>query len=314
MDNFLNNTKKKNHGLIKLRKGKLKLFVKKPKENNPDISSNLYEEYLLKKRIGLAGGYTKKSIDILSSNQLNIYNEFNNDNNKEIEKKYPIENTKKNEQNKNISKTGLISVNSTKLKKEKEDKNENSLFFNNDNYNINKNNDISKNVFENEDINKNKSNSNIIYNNNKENNKDKNIKTFKRKKTKYNIILKEDEYVYEEKNEKEYEKKEYNIKIFYEGKGLSIKISKEENFSKLYLELQKLLFPFYKINDYDILYKLKILDPTTLNDINDSPTFYLRKKYNNDKNNKDTTVTIENFPSFTDLATELNKFFEKEKR
>ena len=323
MDNFLNNTKKKNHGLIKLRKGKLKLFVKKPKENNPDISSNLYEEYLLKKRIGLAGGYTKKSMDILSSNQLNIYNEFNNDNNKEIEKKYPIENTKKNEQNKNISKTGLISVNSTKLKKEKEDKNENPLFFNNDNYNINKNNDISKNAFENEDINKNKSNLNIIYNNNKENNKDKNIKTFKRKKTKYNIILKEDEYVYEEKNEKEYENKEYNIKIFYEGKGLSIKISKEENFATLYSELQKILFPFYKINDYDILYKLKILDPTTLNDIklsniiddiNDSPTFYLRKKYNNDKNNKDTTVTIENFPSFTDLATELNKFFEKEKR
>ncbi len=85
-----------------------------------------------------------------------------------------------------------------------------------------------------------------------------------------------------------------------------------------------MLFPFYKLADYDILYKLKVLDIKSLaeeklKNIIDEPnslvTFYLRKKIKNKiKNTKDTTVLIENFPSFTDLATELNNFFEKEKR
>ena len=44
---------------------------------------------------------------------------------------------------------------------------------------------------------------------------------------------------------------------------------------------------------------------------NGSPAFYLRKK-NITKDNKSTTVIIENFPSFTDLATHLNKFFEQQ--
>ena len=115
-----------------------------------------------------------------------------------------------------------------------------------------------------------------------------------------------------------------NLKIFYEGKGITIKIPKEEKFSNCLSVINKILFPYHKLSDYDILYKLKVLDTKSLMDkklssivgpSSKSATFYLRKNEKKVlKDEKLTTVLVENFPSFTDLANELNKFFENEKR
>jgi len=324
MNNIFAKTRKKNNSLIKLRKGQIKIAAQKVKKDNAESFTNLYEEYLINRKKRLPDAISKRSIDILSSNNLNIYNDLNNDNKEELETIKPSENIKKNEQNKkNQSNLFLNSVN---FKNEKKNKNE-DLIYSNDN----KENDNSSMDFDNEDIN-NKSNTFLnkkektLYDiKNKKKNKDKFLKTFKKKKTKYDIILNENEN--EKENEEEANEdysQELNIKIFYEGKGISIKISKDETLSNCLLSIQKILFPFYKLSDYDILYKLKILDIKSLKNekmvniienSDNSPIFYLRKKNIKDiKNNKDTKVSIENFPSFTDLATELNKFFEKEKR
>ena len=249
-----------------------------------------------------------------------MYNENYNDNDE----------SEKNDHHKNFQ---------TRKSKNKE-KND-DLFFNNKDNTIKNNTNDSKDDYDNnnnyeEDI-KNKSKISIskkekekeklINNiNNKKSNKEKLIKSIKRKKTKYNINYKEKkekDNFNEELEEYEDYSPDFNIKIFYEGKGASIKISKEEIFSTCILLIQKKLLPFYKFSDYDILYKLKKLDPKILaeeklKDIiensDNSPTFYLRKNAKKNVNNKNTMVSIENFPSFTDLATELNKFFEREKR
>ena len=323
---MLNKTRKKNTGLIKLRKGEMKKNSSKKKENNVESFTNLYEEYLINRKKYLPMTISKRSIDILSSNNLTIYNEINelNDNNKEESAKIKsIENPKKVELSNNISKkTNNLFVNSTKYKKEKKNKNE-ELFLNNE---IKKeNSDSNIEIDNNGDINNKtysflKSEKNLYDNINNKKTKDVFNKTIKKKKPKYNH-LKEEEDTYDEQNQ---ENQDLNINIFYEGKGISLKMSKDEILSNCLSSIQKILFPFYRLSDYDILYKLKILDIKSLSNeklINiiensgNSATFYLRKKIiKNLNNNKDTTVLIENFPSFTDLATELNKFFEKEKR
>ena len=310
MNHFLRSRKKRS-SLSKLRKGDIKLFAKKTKENNGESFYNLNEEDLIKNRMAIMGGYSRNSIEILSTDNFNIYNEDYNDNDE----------SEKNDHHKNFQ------VRKSKNKEKNDD-----LFFNNKNNTIKNNTNDSKddygnnNNYDEEDI-KNKSKISVskkekekeklINNiNNKKSNKEKHIKSIKRKKTKYNNFN-------EELEEYDDYSPGFNIKIFYEGKGTSIQISKEEIFSKCILLIQKKLMPFYKFSDYDILYKLKKLDPEILaeeklKDIiensDNSPTFYLRKNAKRNINNKDTMVSIENFPSFTDLATELNKFFEKEKR
>ena len=310
MNNFLRSRKKRS-SLSKLRKGDIKLFAKKTKENNGESFYNLNEEDLIKNRMAIMGGYSRNSIEILSTDNFNIYNEDYNDNDE----------SEKNDHHKNFQ------VRKSKNKEKNDD-----LFFNNKDNTIKNNTNDSKddygnnNNYDEEDI-KNKSKISVskkekekeklINNiNNKKSNKEKHIKSIKRKKTKYNNFN-------EELEEYDDYSPGFNIKIFYEGKGTSIQISKEEIFSKCILLIQKKLMPFYKFSDYDILYKLKKLDPEILaeeklKDIiensDNSPTFYLRKNAKRNINNKDTMVSIENFPSFTDLATELNKFFEKEKR
>ena len=309
MDNCLKRTKRRNSSLIKLRKGDIKLSASKSKQNNPESFAGLYEEYLKNRKMKMEQGIiSKKSIEILSSNNLNIFNEFGSHNKEESRKLNKID---ENEQSKNNngSKNSNQLINIQKKKLEKKEDNSNDDFGSEDN--INK-----KNM--------NRKDKPINNNKNKIVVKEKN-KSFKRKKTKFNIKLNEiqDDDEDDEENSRE-SNEEFSLKIFYEGKGFSMKISKKEKFSKCLLAIQKVLFPFYKLNDYDILYKLKILDPKSLSDeilsniIDDSSnsaTFYLRKKIKEiSKNHKETTVLIENFPSFTDLATELNKFFEGEKR
>ena len=326
--------RKKNTGLIKFRKGELMINAHKKKENNVESFNNLYEEYIINRKKYLPGAISKKSIEILSSNNLAIYNEFNdnNNNNEECAKMKPIENTKKIESlSKSISKK-----NNNLLKKEKKIKKEdillnNEIKKNNENENENEN-DISNIDFDSRNINNKtytvliKNEKNMYDNINNKKSKDKFNKTLKKKKSKYNINipLKNEEDTYDNENQENQENQDLNINIFYEGKGISLKMPKDEILSNCLSSIQKILFPFYKLSDYDILYKLKILDIKSLSNeklINiiensdNSATFYLRKKnIKNVKNNKDTTVSIENFPSFTDLATELNKFFEKEKR
>lgn len=125
----------------------------------------------------------------------------------------------------------------------------------------------------------------------------------------------------------EINKEQYKIKIFYEGKNFDLILNKNDKFKKLFVLIQKKLIPYHQITDYDILYKLKVLDifnylhvklSEIIGDppIGTIPSFLLRKK-NNIKEKFDengTTITIENFPSLTDLAIDLNYFFKKETR
>ena len=116
---------------------------------------------------------------------------------------------------------------------------------------------------------------------------------------------------------------EYKIKIYYEGKFLEITMSKEDNLNNFLTDVQKKLYK-YNFTDYELLYKLKPifnkndknLSEKKLNDIfndNDSPSLILRKKENAlNLNNINTSVTINNFPSYTDISNELNYFFQVE--
>ena len=310
MENLLK-ARKNNNSLMKLRKDeiKYKLNTKKSNDdnNNQETFTKLYEEHN-KRRMNFSWGITKKSVEIISTKNLNIYNEYG----QEDEKLNPNNNIKKNEQyktnkNNNIQSKNMSKRNLQKIKKEKENI-DNLLITHIDN--LKKNDDNSEN-----NLDENKKNTLFKAEDNtfkRINNKK--LKSFKKQKTKNNINIINEEY-------EEYINGEFNINIFYEGKGQSIKISKEEKFSKCLSSIEKLLFPFHKLNEFDILYKLKSLDINSiknekLSDIidekNNTATFYLKKKNHNNINN--TTVLIENFPSFTDLATELNKFFEKEKR
>lgn len=119
---------------------------------------------------------------------------------------------------------------------------------------------------------------------------------------------------------------EYKIQIYYEGKYIDFTLNKNDKFKKLILLTQKKLFPYHQIVNYDILYKLKKIDIVNsfnlkLSEIigelenNETTTFLLKKKENiTKKNHHGTSVTIENFPSLTDLAIDLNYFFKKETR
>ena len=313
MNNSYSKLRRRNTSLMKLRKGEVKFSIKKPKENNDEFSNLLYNEYINKKKLGSQNVISKRSVDILSSHHLKIYNENKNG---ESEKKSLFE---KHMDNDIKEKNNNLLVNSTKHKLS--NKNKNELIHDDDNNNLNKNNNNTGSDIE--DIN-NKTNSffffikKVLNNNKKDKKNNLFLKNFKKKKGKYNL-----------NNDKEEDEEEdygqiLNIKVFYEGKGLSFKVSKEDKFAHCLSIIQKMLFPFYKLSDYDILYKLKVLDTKSLHDEkikniiqehDNCVTFYLKKKIKNIiTNSKDTTVLIENFPSFTDLATELNKFFEKEKR
>ena len=130
MNNIFAKTRKKNNSLIKLRKGQIKIAAQKVKKDNAESFTNLYEEYLINRKKRLPDAISKRSIDILSSNNLNIYNDLNNNNKEELETIKPSENIKKNEQNKkNQSNLFLNSVN---FKNEKKNKNE-DLIYSNDN-------------------------------------------------------------------------------------------------------------------------------------------------------------------------------------
>ena len=294
---LITKTRKKNNSVMKLRKAESYLHPIKIKSNNDESSNDLYD---INRRNILSWGITKKSVEIISSKNLNIYNEFGEEKNEETERLNPkIEKEKTNRQNnknisKNISKSNILLINSKRYNKEKEknNKKEDILFT--------INNDKIKNDFDKIE--------NILYSTIRS--KDEDRDNFRSKKIQYIMDKEEDDEEYSDI---------FDLKIFYDGKGHSIKISKSEIFSKLLSDIQKILSPKYKLRDYDILYKLKILDKKALNneklcDIiepNSSPAFYLRKK-NITKDNKNTTVIIENFPSFTDLSAQLNKFFKQE--
>ena len=311
MYNLLKRSKIRKNTLIKLRKGDIKIDAKKSREDGAEYSSYLYDEYMKKKKMESPIPISKKTIEILSNNKLKIYNEFNNDDDTNKDEKgnlNQIETTLINQPNiRTKNKRNSIS----KIDNEQKDKKED--LYENNNYEFK----FPKNDFSSDDETNNRTNSFFPL---KE-------RFQKQRKSKFNTVKKMKRKLLEE-NEEEEENKNfddcYNIKIFYEGKGMSIKVSKEDKFSNCLLTMQKRLFPFHKLYDYDILYKLKVLDIKSIYDeklsnIIDSSkgnaTFYLRKKKTVKINNdKDTTVLIENFPSFTDLANELNKFFEKEKR
>jgi len=307
MYNLLKRSKKRKNTLIKLRKGDIKIDVKKSKEDGAEYSSRLYDEYMKKKKLASPIHISKRTVDILSNNKLNIYSEYNNDdtNKNELGDLNQIETTLINQPIKKNKRNSLFIINTTQ-KEQKEDLNENN------------NNELKspKNDLSSDDDANNRTNSFFPMKERFKKHKKSNFNTVKKIKSK---LLEENE---EEENKNINES--YNIKIFYEGRGMTINISKEDKFSNCLLTMQKILFPFHKLSEYDILYKLNVLDIKSIYDeklsnIIDSSdgnaTFYLRKKKTvKIKNDNGTTVLIENFPSFTDLANELNKFFEKEKR
>ena len=77
MYNLLKRSKNKKNTLIKLRKGDIKLHVRKSKEDGAEYSTRLYDEYMKKKKMASPIQISKKAVDILSNNKLNVYSEFN---------------------------------------------------------------------------------------------------------------------------------------------------------------------------------------------------------------------------------------------
>lgn len=310
MYNLLKRSKKRKNTLIKLRKGDIKIDVKKSKEDGAEYSSRLYDEYMKKKKLNSPIPISKKTVDILSNNKLNVYSDINNDdetNKDELGNSNQIETTLISQpNNKPKKKRNSIYKIGTTQKDKKED------LYENNNYELKS----PKNDFSSDDDANNRTNSFFPLKERFKKTKKNNFNTVKKMKSKLLEGIEEEE----NKNIEEC----YNIKIFYEGKGMSINVSKGDKLSNCLLTMQKILFPFHKLSEYDILYKLKVLDIKALYDekisnIIDSSdgnvTFYLRKKKTDKiKNDKGTIVLIENFPSFTDLANELNNFFEKEKR
>ena len=120
----------------------------------------------------------------------------------------------------------------------------------------------------------------------------------------------------------------YNFNIYYEGKLVTCSFNKNEKIYKLKEKIQEKISPFYNIEDFDILYKLKKIDfninsKTKFEDIFDNElkqqNIILRKKRNIstdklylEKNLNNNIVIVENFPSFNDLSNELNTFFNKD--
>jgi hypothetical protein len=116
--------------LIKLRKGEIKMAVKKPKEDGGEYSSIIYDEYMKRKKMASPIKISKKTVDILSNNKLNVYTEFNNDDdtNKDEEGNLnQIETTLINQpNNKSIKKrNSLFKIDTTQLE------NKNDLYENN---------------------------------------------------------------------------------------------------------------------------------------------------------------------------------------
>ena len=113
------------------------------------------------------------------------------------------------------------------------------------------------------------------------------------------------------------------LKIYYEGKSLFLQINKNDTLKNMFDKISKKLLPYYKLECYDIIYKLQIIDVIKyknekigeiIKNDNDKeiPSLLLLKKKSDTNKLKGTTVKIENFPSFTDLSLELTKFFQKE--
>ena len=113
------------------------------------------------------------------------------------------------------------------------------------------------------------------------------------------------------------------IKIYYEGKSLLLIINKDDTLKNLLNKISAKLSPYYKLEYYDIIYKLQIIDIIKFKDekikeiikndnTNEIPSFLLLKKKSDNNESKGTTVKIENFPSFTDLSVVLTEFFQNE--
>jgi hypothetical protein len=278
MNNSYSKLRKRNTSLIKLRKGDVKFSIKKPKEDTNEFSNNVYKEYINKKKLDSQNLISKRSVEILSSYHLNMYNGINNG---ETEKKNLIV---KHMDDDDKEKNNNILINSTKFKLGNESKNNDIFLHDDNNDHLNKNNNANSDI---EDIN-NKTNSYfplnkiILVNNKKDKKHNLFLKSNKRKKRIYNLDSEK-----EDDDEVEDYEQFLNIKVFYEGKGLSLKVSKDDKFGNCLSKIQKMLFPFYKLSDYNILYKLKVLDTKSLHEEkikniikeNDScVTFYLKKK------------------------------------
>ena len=112
------------------------------------------------------------------------------------------------------------------------------------------------------------------------------------------------------------------INVFYNGKNLKIAYNKENQFKEFYEQLKEILDNKISLENYDIIYKLNIISPNEDRPISDiileddnQPSFILKKKNNLIKppSYRDTTVLISYFPSFMDLAEQMNNFFDSQK-
>ena len=112
------------------------------------------------------------------------------------------------------------------------------------------------------------------------------------------------------------------INVFYNGKNLKIAYNKENQFSEFYELLREILENKITLENYDIIYKLNKISPDEDRPISDilldddnEPSFILKKKQKFIKppSYRDTTVLISFFPSFMDLAEQMNNFFDSQK-
>ena len=112
------------------------------------------------------------------------------------------------------------------------------------------------------------------------------------------------------------------INVFYNGKNIKIAYNKENQFREFYEQLREILENKITLENYDIIYKLNIISPDEDRPISDilldddnEPSFILKKKkkFIKPPSYRDTTVLISFFPSFMDLAEQMNNFFDSQK-
>ena len=112
------------------------------------------------------------------------------------------------------------------------------------------------------------------------------------------------------------------INVFYNGKNIKIAYNKENQFREFYEQLREILENKITLENYDIIYKLNIISPDEDRPISDilldddnEPSFILKKKkkFIKPPSYRDTTVLISFFPSFMDLAEQMNNFFDSHK-
>ena len=112
------------------------------------------------------------------------------------------------------------------------------------------------------------------------------------------------------------------INVFYNGKNIKIAYNKENQFREFYEQLREILENKITLENYDIIYKLNKISPDEDRPISDilldddnEPSFILKKKQKFIKppSYRDTTVLISFFPSFMDLAEQMNNFFDSQK-